>query len=202
MAYTLDRRRLLSTAVLGGTATLVGATAMGSLAPEAAGAPRTQAVEPGKPDPNFVEGRITGIDDNVLRVASSDGSFHRIQLTGGTSVWKLRPTTLDQIKVGDGLYARGVRMPDGVLAAESVWVNIVNLTVHVTSIGKNVMHVDHHGNRIVAHVVPGTSAAVYNGTPAVSDLSMVRVGGHAQIIGAWHPDTNEIDIATIYAAAA
>lgn len=202
MSYTLDRRKLLTGAVLGGTASIVGATAMGPLAPEAAGATRSQAVEPGQPDPNFVEGRITGIDDNVLRVTSSDGSFHRIQLTGGTSVWKLRPTTMDRIEVGDGLYARGVRMPDGVLAAESVWVNIVNLTVHVSSIGKNVMHVDHHGSKIVAHVVPGTSAAVYNGTPAVSDLSMVRVGGHAQIIGAWHPDTNEIDIATVYAAAA
>jgi|Tabmets5t2r1_1033131.scaffolds.fasta_scaffold15555_5 hypothetical protein len=202
MAYTLDRRRLLTGAVLGGTASLVGATALGPLAPDAIGATRTQAVEPGAPDPNFVEGRITGIDDNVLRVAGSDGTFHRIQLTNGTSVWKLRPTTIDRIEVGDGLYARGVRMPDKVLAAESVWVNIVNLTVHVTSIGRNVMHVDHHGSRIVAHVVPGTSAAVYNGTPAVSDLSMVRVGGHAQIIGAWRPDTNEIDIATIYAAAA
>jgi hypothetical protein len=202
MAYTLDRRRLLTGAVLGGTASLVGATALGPLAPDAIGATRTQAVEPGAPDPNFVEGRITGIDDNVLRVAGSDGTFHRIQLTNGTSVWKLRPTTIDRIEVGDGLYARGVRMPDEVLAAESVWVNIVNLTVHVTSIGRNVMHVDHHGSRIVAHVVPGTSAAVYNGTPAVSDLSMVRVGGHAQIIGAWRPDTNEIDIATIYAAAA
>jgi hypothetical protein len=202
MAYTLDRRRLLTGAVLGGTASLVSATALGPLAPEAIGATRAQAVEPGAPDPNFVEGRITGIDDNVLRVAGSDGTFHRIQLTNGTSVWKLRPTTIDRIEVGDGLYARGVRMPDKVLAAESVWVNIVNLTVHVTSIGRNVMHVDHHGSKIVAHVVPGTSAAVYNGTPAVSDLSMVRVGGHAQIIGAWRPDTDEIDIATIYAAAA
>jgi hypothetical protein len=202
MAYTLDRRRLLTTAVLGGTASIVGATAMGSLAPEAAAAPRRQAVEPGQPDPNFVEGRITGIDGTMLRVSSSDGSFQRIQLTNGSSVWKLRPTTMDQIRVGDGLYARGVRMPDGVLAAESVWVNIVNLTVHITSIGKNVVHVDHHGSKIVAHVVPGTSAAVYNGTPAVSDLSMLRVGGHAQIIGAWRPDTNEVDIATVYAAAA
>jgi hypothetical protein len=201
MAYTLDRRRLLTGAVLGGTASLVGATAMGSLAPEAIGATRTQAVEPGAPDPNFVEGRITGLDGSLLRVTSSDGSFHQIRLTSGTSVWKLRPTTMDRIKVGDGLYARGVRMPDNVLAAEAIWVNIVNLTVHVTSIGRNVMQVDHHGSKIVAHVVPGTSAAVYNGTPAVSDLSRVRVGGHAQIVGAWRPDTNEVDIATIYAAA-
>jgi hypothetical protein len=201
MTNTLDRRTLLSSAVLGGTASLVGATALGSLAPEAAFATRSLSVEPGAPDPNFAEGRVTGRNGSLLQVRGSDGRLHRIRLTGGTSVWKLRPTTLDQIEIGDGLYARGVLMPDGVLAAESVWVNIVNLQVHVTGIGKNVMQMEHHGQKVVGHVIPGTSAAVYNGTPAVSDLSMVKVGGHAQVIGAWRPDTNEIDIATIYAAA-
>ncbi|UYM05069.1 cell wall protein [Solicola gregarius] len=200
MARRMDRRRLLSGAVLGG-AGLVGATALGSLAPEAAGAGRSQKVDPGAPDPNFVDGRITGRDEHVLRVTSADGTLHRIRLTGGTSVWKLRPTTLDRIDVGDGLYARGVRMPAGELAADSIWVNIVNLTVHVTAIGKHQLRLDHRGSKVVGHVVAGTSAAVYNGTPAVSDLSMLRVGGHARVIGAWRPDTNEVDIATIYAAA-
>ncbi len=63
------------------------------------------------------------------------------------------------------------------------------------------LHLDHNGNRLVGHVVPGTTAAVYNGTPAVRDLSMLQVGKHAQVIGAWRPDTNEVDIATVYAAA-
>ena len=133
--------------------------------------------------------------------SGSDGRLHRIQLTGGTSVWKLRPTTVDQVLVGDGLYARGVLMPGGLLAAESVWVNIVNLKVHITAIGKNVLYLDHNGQKVVGHVVPGTSAAVYNGTAAISDLSMLKVGKHAQVIGAWRPDTNEVDLATIYAAA-
>lgn len=202
MTHTLDRRTLLSSAVLGTTATLVGATAMGSLAPETAFAARSQSPEPGTPDPNFAEGRVTARDGSMILVSGSDGRFHRLRLTGGTSVWKLRPTTLDQVKVGDGLYARGLLMPDGTLAAESVWVNIVNLIVHVTAIGRNVVHLDHNGSKIVGHVVPGTSAAVYNGTPAVADLSMLKVGKHAQVIGAWRPDTNEIDVATIYATTA
>lgn len=201
MSNTIDRRRLLTGAVLGGTATLVGANAMGPLAPEAVGATLAQKVGPGAPDPNFAEGRVTGRDGSLLRVAGSDGQVHQLRLTGGTSVWKLRPTTLDQVQVGDGLYARGVRMPGGELAADSVWVNIVNLAVHITSIGKGHLHLDHNGSKIVGHVVGGTSAAVYNGTPAVSDLSMLKVGRHAQVIGAWRPDTNEIDIATVYAAA-
>jgi hypothetical protein len=200
MDTTMDRRRLLSTAVLGG-ASVVGATALGSLAPEAAFAAEPVEVEPGTPDPNFAEGRITAISGSLLLVTGSDTTLHRIQVTNGTSIWKLRPTTFDGIQRGDGLYARGVRLADGTLAADSVWVNIVNLHAHIAALGRNLLHLDHRGQRIIGHVVPGTTAAVYNSTPAVSDISLLRVGKHVQVIGAWHPDTNEIDLATVYAAA-
>lgn len=196
----LGRRKFLTRAVLGSTATVVGASALGALAPEAMADPKLD-IEAGAVDPNFAEGRITGVKGSMLMVTGSDGVFHMLQLTAATSIWKLRPSTLDAAQVGDGLYARGVLMPDGVLATDAVWLNIVNLQVHITSIGRDVLHLDHHGNRIVGHVVAGTSAAVYNGTPAVSDLSLLQVGKHAQVIGAWRPDTNEVDIATVYAAA-
>lgn len=201
MADILGRRRFLSSAVLGTTATVVAATTIGSVAPEAFADPKLD-VEAGAPDPNFVEGRITGIAGGLLIVTGSDRTLNQIHLTKATSVWKLRPTTSDAAKVGDGLYARGVRMPDGTLAADAVWLNIVNLQVHITSIGRDVLHLDHHGDRIVGHVVSGTTAAVYNNTPAVSDLSLLEVGRHAQVIGAWRPDTNEVDVATVYYAAA
>jgi hypothetical protein len=200
MPDILGRRRFLSSAVLGTTATMVTATTIGSVAPEAFADTKLD-VEAGAPDPNFVEGRITGIAGGILIVTGSDRTIDQIHLTKATSVWKLRPTTSDAAKVGDGLYARGVRMPDGTLAADAIWLNIVNLQVHITSIGRNVLHLDHHGDRIVGHVVSGTTAAVYNNTPAVSDLSLLEVGKHAQVIGAWRPDTNEVDVATVYAAA-
>lgn len=199
MSNTMNRRRLLTTAVLGG-AGLVSATALGSVAPEAAFAAEPVLVEPGMPDPNFVEGRITTISGTLLLVTSSDGTLHRIQVTDGTSIWKLRPTTFDRVEKGDGLYARGLRLPDGTLAADALWVNIVNIHAHIAAMSRNRLHLDHKGRRIIGHVVPGTTAAVYNGTPAVSDVAMLRVGRHVQVLGAWHPDTNEIDIATVYAA--
>ncbi|MGW6282320.1 cell wall protein [Kribbella sp. NPDC055071] len=199
MTTTLDRRSLLTRAALGASG-LVAATTLGSLAPETAFAASSQFPEPGQPDPNFAEGLITGRSQDLLQVQGSDGRLHRIQLTGGTSVWKLRPTTADQAKIGDGLYARGVLMPDGVLAAESVWINIVNLTVSITSIGRSSLQLDHNGQTVVGFVQPGLTAAVYNGTPAVSDLSMLKVGRHAQVIGAWRPGTNQIDLATIYSS--
>lgn len=197
MTTTMDRRSLLTRAALGATG-LVAASAMGSLAPEAAFATTAQSFEAGQPDPNFAEGLVTGRNQDLLQVQGSDGRLHRIQLTNATSVWKLRPTTIDQAKIGDGLYARGVLLPTGILAAEAVWVNIVNLTVAITSLSRTSMQLDHHGQKVVGHVQPGTTAAAYNGTPAVSDLSMLKVGRHAQVIGAWRPGTNEIDVATIY----
>jgi hypothetical protein len=201
MLDALDRRRFLTRAVLGTATTVVAASALGATTPEVAMAEPSFQVEPGGIDPNFAEGRIAGIKGSLLMVTGSDLTLHQIQLTSGTSVWKLRPSTIDAAQVGDGLYARGVRLPDGTLAADAVWLNIVNLEVHITSIGKDVLHLDHSGNRIVGNVVAGTSAAVYNGTPAVTDLSLLRVGQHAQVIGAWRPDTNEVDIATVFAAA-
>jgi len=195
----MDRRALLTRAALGATG-LVAASALGSLAPEAAFAASAQAVDPGAPDPNFAEGLITGRNQDLLQVQGSDGRMHKIQLTGVTSVWKLRPTTIDQAMIGDGLYARGVMMPNGVLAAESVWINIVNLDVMINSISRSGLNLAHFGQKVFGHVQEGVTAAVYNGTPAISDLSLLRVGRHVQVIGAWRPGTHEIDLATIYAA--
>lgn len=200
----LDRRRFMTSAVLGGAAGIAGATALGSVSPEVVLAEQHANISLGADmyDPNFVEGRITRISENLLSVTSSDHSFHRIHVTNATSVWKLRHTTFDDAELGDGLYARGLRLDDGTLAADSLWLNIVNLRATVVGITRNSLVLDTGGERVVGHVVRGTTAAVYNSTPAVRDLSMVRVGRHAQVIGAWIPDTDEVDISTLYTSAA
>ncbi|MEV5712136.1 cell wall protein [Actinoallomurus sp. NPDC052274] len=196
-----DRRRFLTSAVLGGSA-VAGATALGSLAPEAAfaAAPKIK-LDPGALDPNFAEGRITGISGSLLNASGSDRTLHRIHVTDGTSIWKLHPTTFDQIKVGDGFYARGVRLPEGSLAADAIWVNIVNLDASIASIETKRLHLDHNGKRVIGHVVSGRTAAVYGAAPAVADLTRLQVGRHVKVIGAWRPDTNEVDIATVYSGA-
>ncbi|SFA93350.1 hypothetical protein SAMN05216266_102293 [Amycolatopsis marina] len=200
----LDRRRFMTSAVLGSAAGIVGATALGSVSPEVALAEQHANVGLGANmyDPNFVEGRITKISGNLLSVTSSDRSFHRIHVTNGTSVWKLRHTTFSEAELGDGLYARGLRLEDGTLAADSVWLNIVNLRTKIVGVGQNSLYLDSGHERLVGNVVRGTTAAVYNSTPAVRDLSMVRVGRHAQVIGAWRPDTDQVDISTVYTSAA
>jgi hypothetical protein len=192
-----DRRKVLTGAVLGGAA-LVGATAFGSV--EAAHAHETSASLDDALDPNFVDGRITAINGTTLTVIGLQNLLTQIRITDATSVWKLRPTTVKSVDVGDGLYARGARMADGSLAADAVWVNIVNLHAELTSMGPGVLHLRYGHGYLRGHVVPGTTSAVYGTEPATVDLSRLRVGSHIQFIGAWRPDTDDVDIATIFAA--
>ncbi|WP_214326211.1 cell wall protein [Nonomuraea sediminis] len=192
------RRQMLKSAVLGGGASVIAASVMGSLGPEAAFAATAPQVDPGAPDPNFAEGRIRSIKGNTLLVLGSNLVFHRIRVVDGTSLWKLGPVGFDQAKPGDGLYARGVRMPDGMLAAEAVWLNIVNIKGHIRNISSDTLHLDHNGQEILCHVVAGKSVAVRSDAPPTGDLSLLGVGQHVQILGAWRPDTNEVDIASVF----
>jgi hypothetical protein len=192
---TVDRRRLLTGAVLG-SAALVGATALGSVAPEAAYA--REPLDLDAPDPNFVDGRITRITGTVLTVTGSYNLINQIRVTNATSIWKLHPVSFKAIEVGDGLYARGVRMPDGTLAADAIWANIVSIHVEILSIRPGVLELAHGHGRLVGHVVRGVTAMVGDQDVVTADLSTLRVGSHIQLIGAWRPDTDEVDIATIY----
>lgn len=194
----LDRRRFLTTAALGG-ATIVGASALGGIDADAAFAAPITPLDPAISASAFAEGRITAIKGSVLQVAGSYGDQHLIQLTNATSIWKLRPTTAQEIAVGDGLYARGVDMPDGTIAADAVWVNIVNLYCTVRGIAKDRLHLTHgdHNHAVVGRIVPDTTTASYLGGALTPDISRVRIGQAAQILGAWRPDDDSIDIARV-----
>lgn len=197
----MDRRKILAGAALGG-AGLVGASAFGSFSPNDVFADEQRSsVAPGAPDPNFAEGRIKSINGKSYRATGSDGTMWTVRVTEATSIWKLKPTSFDKVEVGDGMYARGAQLDDGTLAADSVWANIVNLKAHLVSMKDKKLELDHNGDRIIGHVISGTTAAIYNGTPAVSEMSLLKVDSHVQVIGAWIPDTNEVELATIYSAA-
>jgi hypothetical protein len=196
---TVDRRRFLAGTVLGSA--VVAATAFGATDPAAAFERTTPNLAPGAIDPNFIDGRVMSVSKNALGVRGSDQVLHRIIVTNSTSLWKMDTVGIDQVKIGDGLYARGARMPDGTLAADAIWVNIVNLDAHITSISASRMELNHNGKKIIAHVVKGKSAATYQGASATGDLSGLRVGHAVKIIGAWIPDTNEVTISTVHSMA-
>jgi hypothetical protein len=191
----LDRRRFLTTAAIGG-ATIVGASALGGLDAEAAFADSMPSLDAAIPAA-FAEGRIVAMNRSVLDVAGSHGERHLIQLTNATSIWKLRTTTAEAIEVGDGLYARGAAMPDGTIAADAVWVNIVNVYCTIRGIAKDRLHLTHGNDEVVGRIIPGTTTASYLGGALTADLSRTRIGQEAQILGAWRPADGSIDIARV-----
>ncbi|MEU0807720.1 cell wall protein [Streptomyces sp. NPDC005970] len=192
----VGRRRFLTTVALSG-ATIVGATSLGAVDAEAAFAAPLTPLDPAVPRSAFVEGRILRIDGSVLWVAGSHGDAARVRLTNATSVWKAGVATAEAIEAGDGLYARGVPMPDGTIAADAVWVNIVNLYATVRRIDKDRLHLTHGAHRIVGHLLPVTTSASYPGTAATSDLSRLRVGDGAQVLGAWRPADRAVDVVRV-----
>jgi hypothetical protein len=193
---TMDRRRFLTTAALGG-ATIVGASALGALDADAAFASTRSTLDPAIAASVFAEGRIGAIKNGLLHVAGSWGETHQLQLTNATSVWKLHPTSWEQIEVGDGMYGRGVRMPDGTIAADAVWVNIVNLECTLRGIGKDRIELSHDQHRLVGRLVPGTTVASYAGGALTSDLSRLRIGQAVRMLGAWRPADDSVDVARL-----
>ncbi|MDI5966770.1 twin-arginine translocation signal domain-containing protein [Streptomyces sp. SL13] len=191
-----DRRRFLTTAAVGG-ATIVGASALGGFDADAAFAAPTPSLDPAIARSTFAEGRITAIKGSVLEVAGSYGEKNLIQLTNATSIWKLETVTAESVHVGDGLYARGVPMPDGTMAADAVWVNIVNLYVTVRGIEKKRLHFSHGRNALVGNIVEKKTAAAFRGGALTSNLSQLKIGNHAQVLGAWRPEDDSVDIARI-----
>ncbi|MQY16626.1 hypothetical protein SRB5_68280 [Streptomyces sp. RB5] len=192
-----DRRRFLSTAALGG-ATIVGATALGGVDPDAAFAAQHQPLDPAVPSSSFVEGRVTAIEDgSLLKVAGSYGERNSVRITNATSVWKLYTVDIDAVEPGDGLYARGVAMPDGTIAADAVWVNIVNLEVVIRGIGKNRLAMGHHAGELVGRIHDDHTSASYAGGALTKDLSRIRMGQYARVLGAWRPSDGAIDLARV-----
>jgi len=192
----LDRRRFLTAAALGG-ATIVGASALGALDADAAFATTRSTLDPAIPSSVFAEGRIGAMDSGLLHVAGSWGETHHVQLTNATSVWKLRPTSWTEIEVGDGMYGRGVRMPDGTIAADAVWINIVNLECTLQGIDRDRIEVAHDQHRVVGRLVPGTTLASYGGGPLTADLSRLRIGQAVRMLGAWRPADDSVDVARL-----
>jgi hypothetical protein len=190
-----DRRRFLTTAAVSG-ATIVGATALGGIDADAAFAEPMPSLDPAISKSAFAEGIVTQIKGSALELRGSHGEHHVIQLTNATSIWKLTETTAESIEVGDGMYARGVDMPDGTIAADAVWVNIVNIVTTIRGIAKDKLHLSHGDQAIVGHLHPVTTAS-YLGSAQTKDLSRLRIGQPAQILGAWRPADNTIDIARV-----
>jgi hypothetical protein len=193
----MNRRHFLAATALGG-AGVVAASGLAGFVSTATEAEAADVDLAGQLDPNFLEGKVVSVSSTSLVVLTPDLLLRRMLVTNGTEIWKVRDTTLDQVRAEDRFYARGVPLQDGSFAADSIWVNIVNLHAEVVGIDGSTLRFKHQGDAWTGHVQPDTVAR-YSMKAASRDLSGVAAGQHVQIVGAWHPGTNEIDVSTVFA---
>ena len=193
----MNRRRFLAATALGG-AGVVSAAGLASVVSTATIAEAADVDLAGLPDPNFVEGKVVSVDAASLVVLTPDLVLRRMLVTNGTEVWKVRDTTLDAVRADDHLYARGLPLQDGSFAADNIWVNIVNLHAEVVGVDAGKLRFSHHGEAWTGHLQPDTVAR-YSMRAPTRDLSGVTAGQHVQIVGAWRPGTNEVDVSTVFA---
>jgi Domain of unknown function (DUF5666) len=190
----MHRRQFLAAATLG-SAGVVSASALGAVLPETALA---EALPVDQPDPEFLEGQVTSIEGGSMMVLSGDLLLRRVLVSSGTEVWKIRDTTLDNVRAGDAVFVRGTPLKDGSFAAHNIWANIVNVHFQVAQVEPDRFHLDHGGERWIGHLHPDTVARHSLRAPT-NDMSGVQAGSHVQVVGAWRPGTNEIDVSTVFA---
>lgn len=193
----MNRRRFLTATTLGG-AGVVSASGLAGLLSTATVAEAADADLAGQLDPDFLEGKVVSVDASSLVVLTPDLVLRRVLVTDGTQVWKVRDTTLDQVRADDHLYSRGLPLEDGSFAADSIWVNIVNLHAEVVGVDGRTLRFNHHGEAWTGHIQPDTVARYSMKAPS-RDLSGIAAGSHVQIVGAWRPGTNEMDVSTVFA---
>jgi hypothetical protein len=192
----MDRRHFLARAALGSAAVL-SATSLGGVAVAAREGEGDPSPVDGS-DPTFFEGLVVSAKENTLVATSGEHLVRRLRVGNATQVWKAGWTTFDQIRAGDYVYARGVPAEDGDFIADALWANIVNLHVEIADIASGRLMLNHVGGPIVGHLLPSTVVA-YNVGPETRDLSRIRQGLHLQIVGAWRPGTDEVQITRVYA---
>lgn len=192
----MNRRRFLTATALGSAGVVSASGLSGLLSTGIAEAADDDLA--GQQDLNFLDGKVVSVEASSLLVLTSDLVLRRVLVTNGTQVWKVRDTTLDQVRVDDFLYSRGLPLNDGSFAADSIWVNIVNLHAEVVGIEGSTLRFEHGGEAWTGHIQPDTVARYTMKAPS-RDFSGIASGAHVQVVGAWRPGTNELDISTVFA---
>ena len=85
-----------------------------SARPHAQTAPAAPAAAPApRPVPNFIRGKVTGLEGNVLTVATREGGVAVVKLTPDWTVTEVKPVSPDAIQKGSFIGTTEVDKPDG-----------------------------------------------------------------------------------------
>jgi hypothetical protein len=156
-------------------------------------------------DRNFVAGRVARVDNATVTVVDPDGGLRPMALTSTSQVWKRGKVGASALEVGDGLYARGVTNPSGVLEVDSAWVEIVNFSGIVAQAGAQMLTVTlDRGMGSAAAVVSPGGATLHTaaGVRAIDSLEALAGGEHVQVIGYCADSPSAVMATRIFVSAA
>jgi len=84
----------------------------------------------------FIGGLVSKVEAESLVVRRPDGVAEKV-IAGQARIWKGGLAGPGQVRPGDFVYVRGVRLADGSLAAVNIWVNIAQVLGRVPRVGKD-----------------------------------------------------------------
>jgi hypothetical protein len=175
------RRQFLAGALMTGAGVAI-------LPPVAKASPRRLdlTASPGVADPNFVAGEVVDVNGSQVAVIDPDGAQRQLLISSTAQVWKRGGLGTAPLAVGDGLYARGLINPAGVLDVDNLWVGILNLSGSIVRSASQNMTIalDRTGQAIPARVHPGGMAVnTATGDALADSFEGLSRGDRVRVIG-------------------
>jgi hypothetical protein len=178
----IDRRMFLKQVGLG-----LGAAATVSLMTPLSPAKVGGQANSSPPEGVFASGRIIGVGEGILLLTNRKFPSLPILISNGTRIWKGRDVTIDKVKVGDYAYVVTAPLPDGKLAAVSVWLNLTFPAAEIISRNGDTLRVRAWGDpRKEGEIRLTPEIQIWRDGPANSDVLVPGV--RLRILGTVLPD--------------
>lgn len=186
----VSRRGFLQQALVAGAGTRLTAPLLGAGAAAALRDSVSTPQPPAELDPNFIAGRVVErVADDEYLVEDPDKKIRPMRVSPPTRVWKRAYVNRYGVVEGDCLYARGQLQPDGVLAVDRLWVDIITFPATVMQATADV-HVmsEWTGDEFKFPVAPFTEVEQAGGGYAKGDASTLQRDDGLQAVGFGIPE--------------
>lgn len=157
------------------------------------------------PSTEFGDGTVSEVNGNTIVTRRSGGIVERIVVGPSTNIWKGGNATISAVGSGDFIYARGVPMPDGSMAAIAIWVNIAQVYGKVTSVGagrfKLIGETGALGRPLVERTVLVADKTLYfpaKGTGRQNAFNLVQPGSAVHALGVGEKDGRTLHATRIW----
>lgn len=135
----------------------------------------------------FLEGTVSRVKGDRL-IVKDESVIYTLFMTNKTRIWKGKVASLDQVDIGDYIYARGIPKAEEEFIATKVWVNIANFYGTVVDREGNTLSLRIDDPRfetfLTVHITADTLVNEARGV----DLSVLSPGRYVQALGLYQRD--------------